>query len=84
MIQTVYKDFCEINKLQTDIMVFIQKWARAKKTPIPQKKIIDYMEENGIKDFTAVNALNELLFKRYIRKAYVVSNKTYYVQLRSV
>ena len=81
---TVYKDFCEINKLQTDIMVYIDRWVHEEKTPVPQKEIIQNMKMNGIKDFTIVNALNALMRKGYLRRAYMISNKTFYVQLRKV
>lgn len=84
MTQTVYKDFSEVNKLQTDIMVFIDNWVREKKTPVPQKEIIISLVKVGNKDFTVSNALHSLLRKGYIRKAYVISNKTFYVQLRRV
>ncbi len=85
MITTVYKDFTEINKLQTDIMIFIDTWVRSEKTVVPQKQIIIYMKKRGVKDFTTVFAINSLLRKGYIRKAITgASNKTFYVQLRRV
>ena len=84
MTNTVYKDFSEVNKLQTDIMVFIDTWVKTQKTPVPQKKIIAEMKNQGIKDFTTIWALNALMHKGYIRRAYVISNKTFYVQLRRV
>lgn len=87
MMKTVYKDFIEINKLQTDIMVFVDIWVRTEKTPVPQQAIIKDMVANGINDFTVVNALNSLLRKGYIRRAIYmkgVTTKTYYVQLRRV
>jgi DNA-binding transcriptional regulator PaaX len=79
---TVYRDFSEVNKLQTDIMIVVDTWVRTEKTPIPQKEIIQAMKDAGIKDFTVINAINALLRKGYIRRAYTISNKTYYVQLR--
>ncbi len=81
---TVYRDFFEINKLQTDVMVFIQEWVHCQKTPVPQKEIVDRMKESGIKEPATVYALNTLISKGYLRRAFVISNKTYYVQLRRV
>jgi hypothetical protein len=42
------------------------------------------MVKDGIKDFTTVNAINSLLTKGYIRRAEVISNETFYLQIRSV
>ena len=84
MSHTVYVTVNEINKLQTDIMHFIDWWVREQKTPVPQKEIVAKMLRVGIKDLTTVNALNALLHKGYIRRASTISNKTYYVQLRTI
>jgi len=84
MSHTVYISVNEINKLQTDIMHFVDQWVREQKTPVPQKEIIVCMKAAGIKDFTTINALNSLLHKGYIRRAYTISNKTFYVQLRRI
>lgn len=84
MTSTVYVSVNEINKLQTDIMHYIDWWAREEKTPIPQKQIIIHMKEEGVKDFTTINAVNSLLHKGYIRRAYTISNKTFYVMIRKV
>jgi hypothetical protein len=79
---TKYIDFYEVNELQTKIMEFIDKWTHTEKTPISQHKIIEQMKITGIKDFTTLNAINSLLRKGYIRRAVMISNKSYYVQLR--
>ena len=79
-----YINLYEVNELQTKIMEFIDKWVHEEKTPVPQKEIIIEMKRQGVKDFTAVNAINSLLKKGYIRRAVVISNKSYYVQLRRV
>ena len=87
MPDAIYIDYFEtdtVNKLQTDIMKFVDDWARNQKTPIPQKEIISKMRSDGVKDCTTVNALNSLLKKRFIRRAYMITNKTFYVQLRRV
>lgn len=82
-------DLYGINELQTEIMEFVDWWVRAKKTPIPQKEIIDKMHKQGVKDFTTVNALKSLKKKGYIRLADPRAmgkpgNQTFYVQLRRV
>ena len=84
MPNTQYSDLCDINKLQRNIMIFIGEWVHVKKTPIPRKEIISRMVKDGIKDFTTVNAINSLLTKGYIRRAEVISNETFYVQIRTV
>lgn len=68
-------------------MRFVEQWAREKKTPIPQKKIITEMKEGGTKDFTTAGALTTLLKLGYIRRAVPrlgTSNRTFYVQLRGI
>jgi hypothetical protein len=84
MPEAFYISLSEINELQTNIMLFVSYWVKKKKTPVPQKDIILRMQANGIKNFTTVNALNSLLRKGYIRRAYTISNKTTYVQLRGI
>lgn len=73
-----------INKLQQDIMKFVDHWARTEKTPIPYSEIMKYMKAKGVKSYTIINALNVLLKKGYIRRAVIISNRTFYVQLRKV
>jgi len=82
MTKTIYINFSDINPLQKDIMGYVDNWVHEKKKPVPLSKIIKQMEEAGIKNFTTVNAINSLLRKGYIRRAYTISNKTYFVQLR--
>lgn len=85
MPNTTYTNLSEVNDLQKGIMIFIEKWVHEKKTPIPLKEIIGCMEsESKIKSYTTIKALNELLKKGYIRRAYTISNKTFFVQLRRV
>ena len=84
MPKTEYIDLYDISNLQRTIMVFVGEWVYLQKTPIPQKEIVEKMKSMGIKDFTAVNAINALLRKGYLRRAVITSNKTFYVQLRSV
>lgn len=84
MQETIYSDLSEITKLQFDIMKFIGAWAREKKVPIPQRVVILKMESMEVGQPTTLNALHGLLLKGYLRRAVIISNKTYYVQLRSV
>ena len=65
-------------------MRVVADWARKEKTPIPRKEIMKAMGEKGTKSFTIINALNALMRKGYIRKGFVISNKTYFVMLKSV
>ncbi len=81
---TLYTNLRDVNELQTNIMMFVDYWAKEEKTPIPQKAIVEKMKEGGIKAAATVYALKHLLKKKYLRRAYKVSNKTYYVQLRRV
>lgn len=84
MAKSVYISFSEVNTLQKTIMAVVDQWVHVQKTPIPQTEIIKNLKETGHKSFTVVNALNSLLKKGYIRRAYMISNKTYYVQLRRI
>lgn len=70
------------NKLQHDIMCFIDGWVREKKTSVPRKEIISQMESEGIKNFTIINSLKSLQKKGFIRKSSIRSNTTSFVQLR--
>lgn len=65
-------------------MLFVDRWVREKKTPVPHREIIGEMKKQKVHDFTTVNAINALLRKGYIRRACTISNKTFYVQLRNV
>jgi predicted GNAT superfamily acetyltransferase len=82
--KSIYVNFSEIDDLQTQIMIFVDWWVHEEKTPIPLKKIIENMTSKGIKTFTTIKAINVLLKKGYIRRAYTISNKSYFVMLRKV
>lgn len=82
--KTVYFNLSDINELQTDIMKLVDEWAHNNKTPIPLKLIMTTMEEKKVLRPTIIKALNSLLKKGYIRRANIISNKTYFVQLRRV
>lgn len=81
---TTYVSLSEINDLQTAIMHFVDHWARTEKTPIPLREIVTAMSDQGVHDFTTIKAIKVLLSKGYIRRAIVISNKSSFVQLRSV
>ena len=81
---TTYVSFLEINDVQLKIMKTISLWVHEQKTPIPRKEVIIRMKEQNIKEATTIKSLGTLIRKGYIRPSYEVSNKTYYVQLRSV
>ena len=81
---TVYVDLWERNKLQEDIMLYIQKWVVEEKTPVPRPKVIKAMEQNGVNIHTIKNSIESLLSKGYIRRAYTMSNKTYYVLIKKI
>lgn len=81
---TVYTSLSELNVLQTNIMKYIDWWVHEKKTPIPLREIIDNMTKEGTKDQTTIKAIQVLLRKGYIRRAIITSNKSYFVQIKSV
>ena len=82
--KTNYTSLNELNDTQTTIMTYISWWVNEKKTTVPLKEIIDNMIKEGIKKDTTVKALQVLLKKGYIRRAVVISNKSYFVKLRSI
>jgi hypothetical protein len=75
----------DLSELQYFIMLFIKRWANNKKTTIPQKNIIMFMEGCGEKSYNTLNALSYLMKKEYIRKAYnEIKNRTFYVMIRNI
>lgn len=84
MPKTVYVSISEINELQTDIMEFIGDWVRKKKTPVPLKEIIHSLESDGVSKNNTIYSIKILVSKGYIRRAYTISNKTYFVMLKSI
>ena len=73
-----------VSILQQNVMAFIQHWVKERKIPTPHKDILVEMKKKGVKGYTATHALNALIKKGYIRRAYTMSNKTSYVQIRSL
>jgi len=66
------------------VLIIVDKWVREEKTPVSRPYIINKMVDNKIKDFTTIYTLNALIKKGYIRRSCVSSNKTQYVQLRTI
>jgi len=81
---TVYGGLSGLTELQEKIMGVIIIWVHKEKTPIPLKLIMTKMKEQNVKAPTAINSINGLLKKGYIRRACIISNKTYYVLLRTL
>jgi hypothetical protein len=78
-------DMYEINRLQTDIMLFMKEWACIQNTPIPRNEIIKAMRRKGIKNFTALKAINALLYKEYIRRSVTgPACRSFYVLIRNI
>lgn len=73
-----------LSNIQRQVLIIVDKWVRNKKTPVARNFIISEMEKNGIEDFTTIYTLNAVIKKGYIRKSCVSSNKTLYVQLRTI
>jgi hypothetical protein len=84
MPKTEYTNLYDITQAQFDIMIFVDHWAREKKTPVPQKEIVSDAEARGVGLPTILHSLKGLLIKGYLRRAIIISNKSYYVQLRRV
>ena len=84
MATTLYVTVNELNDLQISIMKCIDVWTHEEKLPISQKEILLRMHHVGIKECTAINAINTLLHKGYIRRGYSQSNESIYVQIRRV
>ncbi len=75
----------ELTDLQQNIMYLIIGWSHIyPNKPMPLKRIMSYMKEQKVKAPTAINAIHGLLLKGYIRRACIISNKTYFVMLRSI
>jgi len=73
-----------LSNIQRQVLIIVDKWVREEKTPVPRPYIINKMVDNKIKDFTTIYTLNALIKKGYIRRSCVSSNKTQYVQLRTI
>jgi hypothetical protein len=65
-------------------MYVIIDWVHKEKTPIPLKEIMTKTKEQEHKAPAVINAIKGLLLKGYIRRACIISNKSYFVMLRSI
>jgi len=83
-VATVYTDFYSLSEIQSAVMVFIDGWIRENKTLIPRSIIVEEMETKGIGMSTTRNVLYSLIKKGYIRQSVQTTNKTLYVQLKSL
>jgi len=74
----------EIDGLQYAVMCFVKKWANKEKTPVPKKILIKHMALKKVKDYQVLQAVDTLLKKGYLRKAYSYTERTIYVMCRSI
>lgn len=74
----------DINDMQLDVMRVVDHWVRTEKTPVPRRHIIKTMKDKGVQEVTTKATIKVLLKRGYIRKGIVMSNKTFYVQLRGI
>jgi len=74
----------DVNILQSQVMKIVDSWVREKKTPIPHRFILNELKSQGVLEVTAKAAIRVLVNKGYIRKAIILSNRAFYVQLRSI
>jgi len=81
---TLYINLSELGDLQEEVMKVIEEWVHVKKTPVPLKEVIAEMVTQGVKKESTIYSLKILIQKGYIRRAYTISNKTYFVQLRTL
>ena len=85
MTKTQYKNYSYLSQQQSTVMEFINEWTHTKKTPVPQKIIIEAMKEKGMSVDATRYSLEMLLVYGYIRRGWTEKqNTTEYVQLRGV
>ena len=84
MVKTADLNLKSISFLQQEIMSFIHQWVIDKKTPVPQREILKHMKGKGYKKSTLVYALHSLLRAGWIREAVTRSNKTEYVECKTL
>lgn len=85
MTKTQYKSFSYLSQQQATVMEFINAWTHEKKTPVPQKVIIEEMKSRGISVDAVRYSLEMLLSYGYIRRGWTEKqNTTEYVQLRGI
>ena len=84
MSKTTYTSISEVTGIETKIMGFVSIWVHKEKKATPLREIIKNMENDGVKSYTTIKALNSLVKKGYIRRGFEISNKTTFVQLRTI
>lgn len=87
--KSVYIDIDEssksVNGLQVGIMLLVGAWAKKNpRNPIPRQEVFEKMKKKGKSEMQIRHALETLIRLGYLRKAFTMSNKISYVQLRSV
>ena len=73
-----------LSDIQVDIIKFIMLWAKTQKTPIPVKKIVNYMADNNISESRATHAIRTLNKRKFIRKSVDRRTKNCYILLRGL
>lgn len=73
-----------VNDLQRRIMELISDWTSSNDIPIQRSYVIKELVKQDVKNFTVINSLNSLLKKGFIRKSTNRSNKTSYIQIRTI
>lgn len=84
MPKTTYSSLSEVGDLQIQIMEFISLWVHTEKKATPLKEIVKHMESQGVHRPSTVYSLGILIKKGYIRRGFEISNKTTFVQLRTI
>lgn len=75
----------DISPIQTDVMLTMKCWARKQNIPIPRKYVIVELRKLGIGEPSIIDALNSLLKKGYIRRAYSEkANTSLFVMIRNI
>ena len=80
----VYIGLDSLTISQELVMEIVEDWVHKEKTPVPHAEILIRMKKKGESEGTIKEAINSLLKKSYLRRAVIISNKSYYVQLRRV
>ena len=84
MKKTYYVNLEDVTEVEKKIMIFVGKWVHEQKTIVPLREIVLGMVKEGVKDQTTIKAVHQLVKKQYIRRAIKTSNKTSFVQLRTL
>lgn len=69
---------------QREAMRVVDTWVRTNKTTVPKQEIFKALVMMDISESTARKAISALVEKGYIRRSVTSTNRTEYVQLRTV